>query len=408
MQQLSDDIVRLREPSFYHGNPHTVYAQMREEAPVYWYEAGGFWVLTRYEDIKFVSSSGELFSSESGVLITDVLNKKDILGGMFPDDIEIFVTKDPPRHGELRRILNFAFSRQRIMSMEDRIESIIVEALDQISVDTSFDFVAEVAMPVPIKVIQLFLGLEDASVEDIHQWSDDVFLMGSDLSEDEFTAVVGRIQEMFAYFIRKIDERRKNPKDDYIGHLIESKLDDKSLADMLVATFCQTVMVAGNETTRAAMSAAAHLFAEYPDQYQALRNDPGLINSAMEEILRFRNPTTGFMRMATQDTMIGETAIAKGEYVYMIYGAGNRDPAIFPNPDEFDIRRFPKPTPMHVTFGFGPHVCIGSALARLELRILFKHLLARYSSIEVSGKPERVDSLLGQGYTRLPVTFRAN
>ena len=114
------------------------------------------------------------------------------------------------------------------------------------------------------------------------------------------------------------------------------------------------------------------------------------------------------MRMAKQNTTIGDTAIAEGDYVYMVYGAGNRDPEIFPNPDEFDITRFPKPTPMHVTFGFGPHVCIGSALARLELRILLKHLLARYSSIEVSGKPERIDSLLGQGYTSLPVTVRAN
>ena len=156
---LNDDLVRLNDPSFYHGDPHLVYEQMRREAPVYWYETGGFWVVTRYEDIKFVSKETDLFSSESGTLITDVLSGVDAVNTMYPDGVENFFTSDPPRHAQLRSLLTFAFSRRRVLGMQDRIENIMKVYLDRIEAGSEIEFVSNVSIPVPIEVIQVFMDL---------------------------------------------------------------------------------------------------------------------------------------------------------------------------------------------------------------------------------------------------------
>ena len=405
---LNDDLVRLNEPSFYHGDPHVVYEQMRREAPVYWYEAGGFWVLTRYEDIKLVSKETDLFSSESGTLITDVLSGVDAVNTMYPDGVENFFTSDPPRHAQLRSLVSFAFSRRRVLGMKDRIESIMKVYLDRIEAGSEIEFVSNVSIPVPIEVIQIFMDLEDMPIDDAYHWSEAVFKMGSDLSEAEYKEIGASLQGMVAYFDAIVEARRKDPKDDFIGRLVVSEVDNKNINNMMVEMYCQTIMVAGNETTRNGISAAVKLFSDHPDQFQRLLGDETLIDSAVEEVLRYHNPTLGFMRTAKFDTEIQGTKIAEGEHVYMVYGAGNRDPEVFSDPEAFDIGRFRRPLPMHLTFGFAEHVCIGSALARLEMRILLKELRARFSKIELVAKPERPQSLLGNGFVTMPARFTAH
>jgi cytochrome P450 len=408
MPALSDDLVRLNEPSFYHGNPHIVYEQMRREAPLYWYERGGFWVATRYDDIQHVSKATDLFSVESGVLITDVLNGMDAVSTMFPDGVENFFTADPPRHAELRSIVQFAFSRRRVLGMHDRIEEIVDAYLAPIQPGTEFEFVSGVSIPVPIEVIQAFMDLDDMPIDDAFRWSEAIFKMGSDLSEAEYKEIGASLEGMFAYFNAIVESRRSEPKDDFIGRLTASELDGKKLVNMMVEVYCQVILVAGNETTRNGISAAVKLFSDHPDQYQRLLDDETLIDSAVEEVLRYHNPTLGFMRTAKCDTEIRDTKISAGQHVYMIYGAGNRDPDVFPDPDVFDIGRFRKPFPMHITFGFAEHVCMGSALARLEMRIVLKALRSRFSKIEVVGEPERPQSLLGNGFVTMPARFTAN
>ena len=408
MPELNDDLVRLNEPSFYHGDPHSVYEQMRREAPLYWYDRGGFWVATRYDDIQHVSKATDLFSIESGVLITDVLNGLDAVNTMFPDGVENFFTADPPRHAELRKIVTFAFSRRRILDMTDQIEDIVNARLASIEPGIECEIVSNVSIPIPIEVIQAFMDLDDMPIDDAFRWSEAVFKMGSDLSEAEYKEIGASLEGMFAYFNGIVEARRKEPKDDFIGRLTESELDGKKLVNMMVEVYCQTIMVAGNETTRNGISAAIKLFADHPDQYQRLLDDETLIDSAVEEILRYHNPTLGFMRTAKCDTEIRDTKISEGQHVYMIYGAGNRDPDVFPDPDTFDIGRFRKPFPMHITFGFAEHVCMGSALARLEMRTLLMALRAKFSKIEVVGEPERPQSLLGNGFVTLPTRFTAH
>lgn len=406
MALLNDAEIKLGEPSFYHGNPYSVYAEMRKQAPVYWYEPNGFWVLTQYKDIQDVSSNPKVFSSSNGVLITDVINKSDIVSKMFPEKVENLFTSDPPRHALLRKMINYIFARTRIMGMQDRIVQVMQEYVDRIKPNEEFELMSSTAVPIPIKVIQEFMDLDDLSVEKAEFWSDEVFKMGSDLPEEEFQRIMARIQEMFEYFGAKIAERKANPKDDVIGKLVRSKLDDKELTEIMAMMFCQTILVAGNETTRNGLAAMVRLFAEHPDQYQRVVDNPDLIDFAVEEVLRVHPPTIGFMRMALEDSEIGDQKIKKGEHVYLIYGAANRDPAIFENPDQFDVGRFhEKRFPMHLTFGYAEHACIGAALARLEMRLFLKELVKRFSLLEVTGAPGRPDSLLGNGYVSLPVKF---
>ena len=406
MTDLNHADVRLAEPSFYHGNPYPVYAQMRAQAPVYWYKPNGFWVLTQYKDIQDVSSNPKVFSSSNGVLITDVINKSDIVSKMFPEKVENLFTSDPPRHAVLRKMINYIFARKRIMGMTDRIVSVIEDYVGRIKPNEEFDLMSTAAVPIPIKVIQEFMDLDDLSVEKAEFWSDEVFKMGSDLPEEEFQRIMARIQEMFEYFGAKIAERKANPKDDVIGKLVQSKLDDKELTEIMAVMFLQSILVAGNETTRNGLAATVRLMAENPDQYQRLVKNPELIDFAVEEVLRFHPPTIGFMRMALADAEIGAQKIKKGEHVYLIYGAANRDPSVFKNPDQFDVGRFHENRfPMHLTFGYAEHACIGAALARLEMKLFLKELVKKFARLEVTGAPGRPDSLVGNGYVSLPVKF---
>lgn len=403
---LTDTDVRITSRDFYFDDPHATYRRLREESPVFWHEGGGFWALTRYADIEQVSKDAESFSVASGVLLTDVLKEHDYLSKMFPEGSENFSVVDPPRHGELRHILNFAFTRTRINSFEPKIRQLVTQCLDAIGDGETVDVVQALSIPVTANVIKAFIDCEDMTVKQVVEWSDDVFRMGSDISMEELKETVERIKPMFSFFMNKVEEHRKNPKDDFIGKLIDAELDDAKLTTMMIEVYLQTVMVAGNETTRNGFSASIRMFADFPNQYARLRDRPELVPSAVEEILRYHNPTIGFLRTATRDTEVGGQKIAKGEKVYLIYGAANRDPAIFPDSEKFDITRFVDTTKTHLTFGRGPHICIGMALARLEMRILLEELIKRFCGFDLSGNPVYPDTLLGNGYLRLPARFK--
>ena len=403
---LTDAQVRVTDPQFYFDDPHKVYRELRAESPVHWHEESRCWILTKYADIEAVSKDAATYSVGSGVLLTDILKQHDFLSQMYPEGSENVSTADPPRHTEIRRLMNFAFARSRIESFEPRIRHLIGEALDRFVEKGEGEVVHDLSIPVTAGVIKAFINCDDLGNDKVLQWSDDVFRMGSDMSMDELLETVERIKPMFAYFIGKTEERRRDPKDDFIGHLIESELDNEKLSNLMVESYLQTVMVAGNETTRNGFSASLRMFAEHPDQYSLLRQRPELASSAVEEILRYHSPVTGFLRTATQDTELRGRKIAKGDHVYLLYGAANRDPDIFDDPETFDITRFVDTTKTHLAFGRGPHICIGMALARLEMRILLEELVPRFSGFELVGEPVRPDTLLGNGYTELPVRFR--
>ncbi|KCZ94210.1 cytochrome P450 [Hyphomonas johnsonii] len=402
---LNDSTVSLTDKEFYFDDPFPTYREMRTSAPVYWHAGAECWVLTRYQDIEAVSKNAQTYSVGSGLLLSDLLKKHDYLSRMFPDGVETVSLADPPRHTLLRRVMNWAFARSRVDSFAPTVRDLTARCLDAVAAKGEAEVVHEVSVPVTAGVVRAFIDCEDMTIDQVLQWSDAVFRMGSDISLDEMQKTVASIQPMFEYFIAKAEERRANPKDDFIGHLVSYELDGATLSSLMVETYLQTVMVAGNETTRNAFTATIRLFAEHPEQYQRLRDNPDLVNSAVEEILRFHSPVLGFVRTATEDTQLGETRIARGEHVYMLYGAANRDPDVFEDPETFDIARFLDTQKTHLAFGRGPHICIGMAVARLELRTLLEELIARFSGFELLGKPERPDTLLGNGYTALNAKF---
>lgn len=402
---LTDAQVRITDQSFYFGDPHATYQVLRAQSPVYWHEGARCWVLTKYADIETASKDAATFSVGSGVLLTDILKKHDFLSQMYPEGSENVSTSDPPRHTQIRKLMNFAFARSRIEAFEPTIRRLVGNSLDRFAQAGEGEVVHDLSIPVTADVVKAFIDCDDMKTEQVLQWSDDVFRMGSDLSMEEILETVERIKPMFAYFLGKVEQRRLDPKDDFIGHLIESELDDKKLSSIMVESYLQTVMVAGNETTRNGFTASIKMMADHPDQYALLRQNPELASSAVEEILRYHSPVTGFVRTAMQDTEIGGQKIAKGEHVYMLYGAANRDPDIFDDPETFDITRFTKTTKTHLAFGRGPHICIGMALARLEMRILLEELIPRFSGFELASAPVRPDTLLGNGYAALPTRF---
>lgn len=405
MASSLDERVRVTESEFYFDDPHKTYREMREQAPVYWHKGGQFWILTAYEDIEYVSKNADLFSVASGVLLTDVLKEHDYLSKMFPDGVENVSVLDPPRHTQVRRLMNYAFGRSRIESFRPRIRELVTECLDRIAAKGEAEVVRDLSIPVTANVIKAFINCEDLTVKQVVEWSDDVFRMGSDITMEELQETVAKIQPMVEYFIAKVESARVNDEGDFLSHLVNSQLDGANLSTLMAEVYLQTVMVAGNETTRNGFTASIRLFSEYPEQYALLRERPELVKSAVEEILRFHNPTIGFLRTATQDTILHGQAIKKGERVYLVYGAANRDPAIFEDPDKFDITRFVDPHKTHLTFGRGPHICIGMALARLEMQTMIEELLPRFSGFELTGDPVRPDTLLGNGYLSLPTRF---
>lgn len=404
---LSDAQVRLAESDFYFGDPFPIYRELRKVAPVFWHEGIGCWVLTRYEDIEEVSKNAEIFSVGSGLLLTDLLKKQDYLAAMFPDGVEPISLADPPRHTDLRRVLNWAFSRPRILSFEPRIRELLRYCLSTIAEAGEVDVVSELSVPVTAGVVKAFIDCDEITVEQVLDWSDDVFSMGSDLPLEELQIIFARLKPMVDFFVGKAEHRRAHPKDDLIGHLVNYELDDAKLSLLMVETYLQTIMVAGNETTRNAFTASIRLFCDFPEQYQRLCKEPELINSAVEEILRYHSPTLGFARTARQDTVISGVNIAKGDHVYMLYGAANRDPEVFDDPENFNVARFTQTTKSHLAFGRGPHICIGMTLARLELRILLEELIASFEGFELVGEPRRPDTLLGNAYTTLNAKFIA-
>ena len=402
---IGDTQLRLTEKEFYFADPYPTYRELRKTDPVHWHEGAGCWVLTRFADIEAVSKQAPEYSVGSGLLLTDLLKQHDYLAKMFPEGAENVSTADPPRHTQIRRAMNWAFTRPRITSFAPKIRALTAECLDAIAAKGEAEVVHELSIPVTAKVIKSFIDCDDLTVDQVLNWSDDVFRMGSDISIEEIEETIERIKPMFGYFMAKAEERRESPKDDFISHLVSYEIDDEQVSTLMVESYLQTVMVAGNETTRNAISATIRLFAEHPDQYALLRERPEMAKSAIEEILRYHSPVLGFLRTATENAELSGQAIAKGDQLYMLYGAANRDPEVFDDPETFDITRFVSSNKTHLAFGRGPHICIGMALARLEMQTLLEELIPRFSGFELTDEPERPETLLGNGYSALRARF---
>lgn len=374
---------------------YEVLARLRAESPVFEY-ARGAKLVTRYHDIRAISRDPGRFCSGRGVLVNDPLRH----GGSIEGSI---LHMDPPRHRDWRRILNREFTTSAVGRMEDTIRARASDLLDAIPHGEVVDLVDVLAAPLPVLVICELLGVPDASRADFRKWSD-AAILASDGTADMGPDAMNSITDLVGFLDQLARDKAAHPADDIVSLLVGARVEGRPLSPGELVTFNMSLLVAGNETTRHLISGAMLALAAHPDQRRAIAADPAAIPDAVEECLRWVTPIQQFARTATCETELAGVRVAEGDYLVMLYASGNRDEAAFgPTAAQFDVMR-PVTVP-NLAFGFGEHLCLGAALARLEARVLFEELLATFPEYEIVGEAEWLPSSLVRGPHSVPVVF---
>jgi len=403
-----EQIDLLDRDAFAMGVPHSWFTYLRTNHPVYHHpepDGPGFWVFSRYADVQAIGRDGMTFSSDQsrgGVIgLEEPLVEPADFG-----DAKIMLMMDPPQHTRYRKLVNRGFTPRMINALEQHIRDMTVKLVDEAVAKGDVDFVVEVAAELPLMVIAELIGVPMEDRHKLFDWSNR--MVGSEdpeyaVSDDQ--AMTAQM-EMFAYANQLAEARRNVPKDDIISTLLASEIDGDALTELEFNLFFMLLAVAGNETTRNAIAHGMNAFLENPDQYRRLVEQPDqLINPATEEILRWASPVMYFKRYVTKATEVGGQALSPGEKVSMWYVSANRDEDVFTDPFSFDISRDPNP---HIAFGGGgPHHCLGSNLARMEIRVLFEELARRVPQLEALEPPQALRSNFIGGIKHLPVRLRS-
>jgi len=405
------------DPTLYvRGVAHDVFRWLRENDPVHRDDINGIWVVSKYDDISYVERQPELFCSAKGV--------RPKGGGA--DSLSI-VSMDDPEHARQRRLVSRGFTGARITGLLDHIRELARGLVDSVAARGSCDFVDEIAKPLPLIVIAEMLGLPVADRERLAHWSDTMMAGEGSEADDPRQAAAGEAwAEYITYLVALLEDRRAHPKDDLISVLLSSadageiSFDERSLMDKVhdgelagsglglgsdeLLAFLVLLLVAGNETTRNALSGGMLALSSFPDERAKLVRDLGLVNSATEEILRYVSPVISFSRTVTKPTELRGRALAEGDVVLNVYPSANRDAEVFDDPDGFHVDRSPN---LHLAFGTGPHFCLGANLARTEIRILLEELFTRLPDIHVpaGADAERGANALVTTIQHLPVEF---
>jgi cytochrome P450 len=390
---LPDDTknLPLNDPAFYASDPFDTFRRLRDESPVYWCASGGFFALTRHEDVLAVSRDPVTFCSGQGIAMR---------GGemMVPGGVPLIST-DPPRHASQRRFINRSFTVGAVARLAPRIRGIVREALDEVPVGEPFDFVETVAARVPVIVIAEMLGVPVEDRDKFIEWTNaSVGNADPDFAHLQDTAMA----EQFAYFEDIFGRRRADPGDDLISALIEAEAEHDDFSAQDLSMLCFLLLGAGNETTRNLITHGLVGLTSHLDQQARLREEREVWR-ATEELLRWVSPLVHQARTVTTDTELGGRHLVPGDQVVMLYGSANRDERVFgASAGDLDVARDPNP---HLAFGFGEHFCLGAALARVEARVLFEELVDRFGHWSVVGPAERLRSTMIRGIKRLPVVL---
>ncbi len=371
------------------GPPHEIFDRLRAEAPVHWSPMAtwenepGFWSITRADDIHTISRDWETFSSErGGMLITDNSVAIEVQNSMF-------IGMDPPRHDQIKAIFQRGFTPKRIADHEQAIREITVEAFDRIDGREQIELVAEIAQPVVARVIGTFLGTPP---EDDQHWAD-LAVQGMAVGNEELQPGgenAATIERILSEAMAAAADRRENPTDDLTSLLVHTEVDGERLSDLEVAAGFALLVAAGMDSSKATYSNSMIALLTNPKQRRLLIDDPSMIPAAVEEFLRMYPPFANFRRTATRDTELHGTTIREGDKVILWYSASNRDESEYQCPHQLDVKRNPE----HQAFGAGGrHYCLGTALARLELKILVEETLRRYPEMELVEEPTALPSL---------------
>lgn len=348
------------------GNPHPVYAALREERPVHLNERPRFWAISRFEDVEAALRQWPVFSSASGITL-------DGFSGIKP----MIILMDPPRQAELRRVLQKAFTAKRIGAQESLIRRTARALLDAISSEDEVDLVSTFTAPFPIMVIAEMLGVDPCDRDLFKEWSNGIMATEA----GDYESLVSNYDRIFDYFRGVLAARRSSPRDDLVTALVQAEVDGHKLTDDDILGFCALLLIAGNETTTNLLGNAATVLAAHPDARAQIVADMSLLPNAIEEVLRFDGPVPTLTRTTTTDIEICGHTISAGEKVMLLLAAANRDPRMFDDADRFDIHRVAR---KHIAFGSGIHFCMGANLARLEARIALEELLCRFPEYSVA------------------------
>jgi cytochrome P450 len=393
--------------TYVRGVPHATFLRLREEDPVHFTEEAdgrGFWSITRYDDVLFVSRRTDLFSSAKGIRLEDMDQEET-------EARRTLMEMDPPQHTRYRRLVSRPFSPRAVAEYETAVRDLAREVLAGVRGTERFDFVSKVARELPMKMLGRLLGLPD---EDLNWLVDrgDALIGNTDADFTDY--VVDQVDtsayrllpfrspvsvELFEYADGALGERRAHPADDVLTALVAPTKDGELLGDDELKNFFTLMVAAGNDTTRYSMAAGMKALAERPELLESMRTDPSTIRTVVDEMLRWSSTTMHFRRTATEDTELNGTAIKKGDKVVVWYVSANFDAEQFDDPFHFDPARTPND---HVAFGLhSPHLCLGAHLARLEMRVLFEELVPMLASAQVMGTPERLRSNFISGIKRL-------
>jgi len=402
--QATVDGADLKNPDLYVDHmPYDVFAALRREDPVYWNpesDGAGFWAVTRHADIVEVSKQPLLFSSAYANGGHRIFNENEVgLTGAGDSAVGIpFISIDPPTHTQYRKVIMPALSPVRLGDIEARIEARVSQLLDQIPMNQPVDLVPLLSAPLPLLTLAELLGVPSESWKDLYRWTN-AFIGEDDPEFRQSPEAMGVIMgEFFAFGQDLFERRRAEPGPDIASLLANAEIDGRPAEFRDFVGNLILVLVGGNETTRNSLSHTIIALSKDPSQWDILRADPDLLKTATAEMVRHASPVIHMRRTATADTAIGGQAIRKGDKVVLFYASGNRDETVFENPDRFDVTR---KNVVHVGFGAGQHVCVGSRLAEMQLRVAFRLLAQRVSRFEVIAPPRRFRSNFINGLKNL-------
>jgi cholest-4-en-3-one 26-monooxygenase len=390
------------------GYPHAAWKRLREEAPVHWFDLPGgvgFWAIVKREDVVWISKQPERFRNAPRLAIFE-------RGAPVEGERRLarhLLNMDPPEHGTFRAAASHWFTPRAIARRQPEVERIARDLLAEMAGDgeeRSGDFVADLAAPLTLHVLADMLGVPRADWRLLFRWTNQI--AGATDSEyqvgdDPIHGVEDARHQLFAYFGALAEERRKAPRDDMVSVLANATVGGAPIPPFELLSYFLLLVVAGNETTRNAASGGLLALIEHPDEARKLAASPGLVATAVEEIVRWTSPVIQFCRTPVEDVEIRGQRIRARESLCLLYPSANRDADAFPDPDRFRVDRRPNP---HLGFGIGEHFCLGANLARLELRVIFAELARRLEAVELTGPVERMRSSFLGGVKRMPIRYR--
>ena len=390
-----------------HGYPHAAWKRLRRESPVHWFDVPGgvgFWAVTRRKDIVWISKQPKRFLNAPRLAVFE--------RGAPPEKREVrhLLNMDPPEHAHFRAAASGWFTPRAIARRRAEVARITRDLLEEMAGDGQTregDFVADLTAPLTLAVLADMLGVPREDWRLMFDWTNQI--AGS--SDPEFQ-VAGETPQsniqnvrdnLFQYFMTLAEKRRAEPRDDIVSVLVSASIDGRPMPTMELLSYFLLLVVAGNETTRNAASGGLLALIENPDEFAKLRANPALVDSAVEEVVRWTAPVIQFCRTPVEDVELYGKRIRAGDSMCLFYPSANRDEDVFEEPDVFHIDRRPNP---HLGFGIGEHFCLGASLARLELREIFRALAERLEEVELAGRFERVRSSFLGGVKRMPIRYR--